>query len=152
MGLQGHASRRAAQCRAMPFCPCYFGVDLSRSPELCWVCVAPERTGHPRSQRSAERAFTLDAGWVTVASALGQVSICAYLLLARTHRQPVIDGPSQSVTHVMGVLEQITALPNICCASGAAYRRAMHADVPTLRDILISGWRLRRWQAVSGDC
>src|SRR5271156_3816706 len=109
MGLQGRASRRAAQCRAMPFCPCYFRVDLSRSPELCWFCVAPERTGHPRSQRSAERTFTLDAGRVTVASALGQVSICAYLLLARTHRQPVIDGRSQSMTHGMGVLEQITA-------------------------------------------
>ena len=73
------------------------------------VFVAAERTGHPRSQRSAEQAFTLDAGRVTVASALGQVSICAYLLLARTHSQPVIDGRSQSVTHGMGVLEQITA-------------------------------------------
>ena len=79
------------------------------APELCWFCVAQERTGHPRSQRSAEQAFTLDVGRVTVASALGQVSICAYLLLARTHRQPVIDGRSQSVTHGMGVLEQITA-------------------------------------------
>jgi hypothetical protein len=77
---------------------------------LCWFCVAPERTGHPRSQRSAEQAFTLDADRVTVASArLGQLSICAYLLLARTHRQPVIDGRSQSVTHGMGVREQITA-------------------------------------------
>jgi len=51
----------------------------------------------------------VDAGRVTVASALGQVSICAYLLWARTHRQPVIDGRSQSVTHGMGVREQITA-------------------------------------------
>ena len=77
---------------------------------MCWFCVAPERTGHPRSQRSAEQAFTLDADRVTVASArLGQLSICAYLLLARTHRQPVIDGRSQSVTHGMGVREQITA-------------------------------------------
>jgi hypothetical protein len=79
------------------------------APELCWFCVAQERTGHPRSQRSAEQAFTLDAGRVTVASALGQLSICAYLLLARTHRQPVIDGRSQGVTHGMGVREQITA-------------------------------------------
>ena len=79
------------------------------APELCWFCVAQERTGHPRSQRSAEQAFTLDAGQVTVASALGQLSICAYLLLARTYRQPVIDGRSQSVTHGMGVREQITA-------------------------------------------
>jgi hypothetical protein len=43
MGLQGHASRRAAQCRAMPFCPCYFRVDLSRSPRVVLVlCVRRE--------------------------------------------------------------------------------------------------------------
>ena len=61
------------------------------------------------TQRSAEQAFMLDADRVTVASALGQVSICAHLLLAGIHRQPVIDGRSQSVTHGMGVREQITA-------------------------------------------
>ena len=79
------------------------------APSCVGFVLPRERTGHPRSQRSAEQAFTLDAGRVTVASALGQVSICAYLLLARTHSQPVIDGRSQSVTHGMGVLEQITA-------------------------------------------
>jgi hypothetical protein len=74
---------------------------------LVLCCPGTDRSS--RSQRSAEQAFTLDVGRVTVASALGEVSICAYLLLARTHRQPVIDGRSQSVTHGMGVLEQITA-------------------------------------------
>ena len=138
----------AGQCRFVRV----ISVLIFPGAPSCVGFVLPRNGQVTPAPRSAEQAFTLDAGQVTVASALGQLSICAYLLLARTHRQPVIDGPSQSVTHVMGVLEQITALPNICCASGAAYRRAMHADVPTLRDILISGWRLRRWQAVSGDC
>ena len=39
----GHPS-----ARAVPFCPCYSRVDLSRSPELCWFCVAAERAGTSR--------------------------------------------------------------------------------------------------------
>jgi hypothetical protein len=42
--------RRAAGCRAVPFCPCCSRVDLARSPELCWFCVARKTPGHPRSR------------------------------------------------------------------------------------------------------
>jgi len=99
MGLQGHASRRAAQCRAMPFCPCYFRVDLSRSPELCWFCVAPERTGHPRSQRSAEQAFTLDVG-----SGDGRVSPRSGIDL----RLPALGADTQAAGHRRAIAERDT--------------------------------------------
>ena len=81
MGLQGHASKRAAQCRAMPFVRVISVLIFPGAPSCVGFVCAQERTGHPRSQRSAAQAFTLDAGQVTVASALGQVSICAYLSL-----------------------------------------------------------------------
>jgi hypothetical protein len=117
------------------------------APELCWFCVAPERTGHPRSQRSAEQAFTLDAGRVTVAPALDQASICAYLLLARTHSQPVIDGRSQSVTHGMGVLEQkIARNADPCACPLACLRGIARSEDPVLCPAALRRWR---WHALS---
>jgi hypothetical protein len=41
-GLQGHVSRRDAECRGMPFCPCCSRVDLPLRPDLCCLCVGAE--------------------------------------------------------------------------------------------------------------
>lgn len=51
-GLQGHVSRRDAECRGMPFCPCCSRVDLPLRPGLvlllCW-------RGRPGSQGHSSR-------------------------------------------------------------------------------------------------
>ena len=79
------------------------------APELCWFCVAQERTGHPRSQRSAEQAFTLDVG-----PGDGRVSPRSGIDL----RLPALGADTQAAGHRRaiaerdtweGVLEQITA-------------------------------------------
>jgi hypothetical protein len=46
----GHGTTSAAVCRGMPFCPCYFGVDLRPVPGLCCFCVgakAPDDRRRP---------------------------------------------------------------------------------------------------------
>jgi hypothetical protein len=50
----GHDTTSAAVCRGMPFCPCYFGIDLRSSPGLCCLCVglgAPHSPGQPSRLR-----------------------------------------------------------------------------------------------------